>query len=1523
MTPRKPASPSRKSKASKSFRRAFLEQLEARQMLTIAPVGIDFDDKPIEGKITVDNPYVQTWSSAPFLNDSLIIGFQTTVSEEEAAATIASQAPGASIKTWYDDLKLAVIDLPDTTTREGVISLGHQFLSLSNTMFAEPDFLWENRALPDDPAFPIQWSLDNTGQAAPGTGLITNPFGFIGTPDVDIDAPEAWDLTTGSSDVVIAVIDSGMNKFDPQLLANVWTNPRETFNGIDDDGNGVVDDYYGYDAAMNDGDPHDDANDGHGIGVASVISSRGNDGVGMTGVSWNSKVMHVKHSDDQGNITQSGVIGAFRYVTKMKQSFGVNIVAANLSFGGPQYSFSWFDSLKTMGAADILIVAAAANSGYNHDIYFDSPTSYNIDQIISVTASNAYDDLNYFAPPGSYIPGAPDFGYGPANIDIAAPGIHVMINSFPYLVTANSFSNIQISTGTSFAAPHVSGAAALVASLAPDLSALEIKAALMAGVDKPPQLATLVKSQGRLNARGALDAIPHTTITGSVYVDADGDRTFDFSETGAASWQVYMDLDNDGVHDTNEPSTLTAADGTYTLDSWVPTGTYRLRQVLQTGYNLTTPNTNNGAHTINVVTRGQDFAGLNFGVRQNPGSITGFKFLDLDGNGVRGANEPGLAGILFYVDLNNNGRINVGEPAARSDADGNFVIPNLQPGDYTVREIITPGYTPTVPNTITPGGLPDPYIDVTVESGLTTTTIVFGNRASFDWGDLPEGGSVGIPSYKTTSANGGPSHGILPGFMLGTRIDAEANGIPSANAQGDDVSPTPATGDDEDGIEIVQLVPGLPGILNVRTTNNGRPAGVLHGWIDFNRDGDFNDPGEQILKNRQLVEGLNSNVSFVVPSSIVPQPVYARFRYTYDRDIGPNGPATAGEVEDYFIDVFTALPQARDDQFPDQFFPPPVEYPADDLIKQESVNNVLDVMRNDPPPFSGTLTIVPGSFPTTTANDGTLTLDTINQVLLYTPRGLPNPFTGIEEFTYRVTNGTEESVEATVRVLVTAKDPIAVDDTYTLPRNTSLTLPVLNNDVNTPTTPVTLLTFTQPLYPVGTVVTGPTVARDPANSNRLIVTPPTGFVGTVQFQYTITDTDPTTVDDTATVTIQVTNVPATPLDPSYLARISMRVFDSLGREVGVAGSGARIDVGGTFYVDLYSDDLRAGGSDADRGVEAAFIDLLYDRDLAIVDSVEFYTTNDWFDRNAILNSPSGVVNEVGAVHDQAVAGAYLGPDEVWFARVHFTADAAGSFLMVADPAEDADERTQILLAPELGDLSPIAVDDSQVYLEPGPTITIMPAGAPEFVNLRSNLDVNADSNITAFDALSVINDLNRAGARSLRDYDLAVSGALPPSLFVDVNGDGLVTAFDALAIINWLNAHPISGGEDTSSLTAGEDTSADGDLSFRSFAAPTGESSADSSADSSDSTVSVAPRSINPVYFGTSNSSATGSSSEGSSTVNAGGSDTSTAELYYLIAVDELMTATGEVDSTDLSYVKDLTPDFAAKLKSRLGSILD
>ncbi|MDY7076798.1 MAG: S8 family serine peptidase [Chloroflexota bacterium] len=339
--------------------------------------------------------------------------------------------------------------------------------------YIEPDYIVSAaETIPNDPDFPQLWGLHNTGQDG-------------GTPDADIDAPEAWDLETGDSGIIVAVIDSGIDYTHTDLVANMWTNPGEVAgNGVDDDGNGYIDDVYGIDTRNDDSDPMDDR--GHGTHCAGIIGARGNNGIGVAGVSWDVQLMALKFLDSNGRGSISGAIEAIQYAI----DHGAHIM--NNSWGAISYSQPLYDAVLAARDAGILFVASAGNDSRNTDVSPAYPASFDLDNIISVAATNRYDNK------------AGSSNYGKTSVDVAAPGVAILST-----VPGNAYS---VESGTSMAAPHVSGLAVLVKAHFPSLTWREIKDRILYTTDYIASLDGKVLTGGRINAHNALTAEAHPQL---------------------------------------------------------------------------------------------------------------------------------------------------------------------------------------------------------------------------------------------------------------------------------------------------------------------------------------------------------------------------------------------------------------------------------------------------------------------------------------------------------------------------------------------------------------------------------------------------------------------------------------------------------------------------------------------------------------------------------------------------------------------------------------------------------------------------------------------------------------------------------------------------------------------------------------------------------------------------------------------------------------------------------------------------
>jgi len=234
----------------------------------------------------------------------VLVGFESDVSAADQQKIL--KAVGADEKKSFKKIHGSLAHVASGDVDAAIAQLSND----PRVRYAEPNHVITIDALPNDPAFANTWGLNNTGQTINGTR---------GTPDADIDAPEAWNTTTGSANVTVAVIDTGVDWTHPDLSSQIWLNPGENCagcrtDGIDNDGNGFVDDWHGWDFANNDNNPMDDH--GHGTHVAGTIGAAGNNGVGVAGINWNVRIMPVKFLNAQGSGTDAGAVAAVLYAAQ-------------------------------------------------------------------------------------------------------------------------------------------------------------------------------------------------------------------------------------------------------------------------------------------------------------------------------------------------------------------------------------------------------------------------------------------------------------------------------------------------------------------------------------------------------------------------------------------------------------------------------------------------------------------------------------------------------------------------------------------------------------------------------------------------------------------------------------------------------------------------------------------------------------------------------------------------------------------------------------------------------------------------------------------------------------------------------------------------------------------------------------------------------------------------------------------------------------------------------------------------------
>ncbi|MFN2412027.1 MAG: S8 family serine peptidase [Pyrinomonadaceae bacterium] len=345
------------------------------------------------------------------------------------------------------------------------IRLGEPPVSLSprNLLHRESEGL----GVPNDPQFSDQWALNNDGKNG-------------GKDRADIDALKAWLKTQGSKDVVVAVLDSGVDYTHEDLVSNMWLRP-ENLPQYTDDELGTFNDVRGFDADANAPDPMDD--NGHGTHCAGIVGAEGNNEKGVAGINWNVKIMPLKFLGRGGFGSTKNAIEAINYAIDRKQK-GVNVRVISASWGSTQYSRALEDAIRAAGEQGILFVAAAGNSSTDNDRRAHYPSNYKLPNVISVAALDRTDSLASFS------------NYGAKSVHIAAPGREIL----------STWLNDEYreASGTSMATPYVSGVAALVLASEPKLTVDQLRGRLLKSVDALDSLSGKIVAGGRLNASKAL-----------------------------------------------------------------------------------------------------------------------------------------------------------------------------------------------------------------------------------------------------------------------------------------------------------------------------------------------------------------------------------------------------------------------------------------------------------------------------------------------------------------------------------------------------------------------------------------------------------------------------------------------------------------------------------------------------------------------------------------------------------------------------------------------------------------------------------------------------------------------------------------------------------------------------------------------------------------------------------------------------------------------------------------------------------
>jgi subtilisin family serine protease len=432
----------------------------------------------------------------------------------ETIHTRAMQASGAG--------PLEVLDVPEGL---GALEALERLAQRPGIRFAEKNWRIQTQATSNDPVVTngSTWGL---------YGESSSPANAFGS-----QAAEAWARgVTGSANVVVGVVDEGYQYTHSDLVGNVGTNPGEiSGNGVDDDGNGYVDDVYGWDFVSNDSSIYDGTADDHGTHVAGTIGAQGGNGLGVAGVNWDVSLLSGKFLGATGGTT-ANAIRAVDYFTDLKTRHGLNLVATNNSWGGGGFSQGLYDAINRANSAGIFFVAAAGNSSSSSTPSY--PAAYDLPNVISVASIDSNGGLSSFS------------NYGSTWVDLGAPGGGVT-STLP----DNTYGTYS---GTSMATPHVTGALALMRASQPTATVAQLKQALLESVAQTASLVGKTATGGRLDVNAAIDrlsqlvtpnpGLPTYAVTAPASVNEGAALTFTLTTTNvAAGTPLYWRLSGSGI----------------------------------------------------------------------------------------------------------------------------------------------------------------------------------------------------------------------------------------------------------------------------------------------------------------------------------------------------------------------------------------------------------------------------------------------------------------------------------------------------------------------------------------------------------------------------------------------------------------------------------------------------------------------------------------------------------------------------------------------------------------------------------------------------------------------------------------------------------------------------------------------------------------------------------------------------------------------------------------------------------------
>lgn len=428
-------------------------------------------------------------AGAPVYRPDRILIQPTARTTRSAMTQLHATQRGQVLKTFEGMRRLQVVRVPRGETVESLIA---KYRQSGLVEFAEPDYAVRMAAIPNDPKFldGTLWGLHNTGQSG-------------GTADADIDAPEAWDVLTSASNVIVAVLDTGVRYTHEDLAANMWTSPTDGGHGLN--------------AITGTNNPNDDQ--GHGTLVSGILGAVGNNAKGLAGVAWRVQIMACKCLDSTGNGNDSDVIECIDYA----RTNGARIITASLD--SPSYSQALSNAIHAVREAGILFVASAGNNSANIDLSPRYPAAYDIDNIVSVAYTTRTDALGSLS------------NYGATNVDLAAPGA-AMYSTF--FASDTSYLGAPSIQGSSFAAPYVAGAFALMLTKFPSENYRQLIDRLLDATDPIPALTGKCVTGGRLNLRKALSPPITLTSIGSASVGS-----FPMRVSGGPNRQIVIELTED------------------------------------------------------------------------------------------------------------------------------------------------------------------------------------------------------------------------------------------------------------------------------------------------------------------------------------------------------------------------------------------------------------------------------------------------------------------------------------------------------------------------------------------------------------------------------------------------------------------------------------------------------------------------------------------------------------------------------------------------------------------------------------------------------------------------------------------------------------------------------------------------------------------------------------------------------------------------------------------------------------------